>query len=381
MNGGDKMEIKKYKFYSKNAGKCCKGIFKSGRNFIRYYLFVLLRILSLPFTLLHSFVMEGYYKQLSKISNNEKNLRFADSYKDMSNHKRLFNVLLGGMFSLLIKTAILFLIVFVTSILMLFAFSIDSMVSNNLIYLIAIIPAGIVLIIYLLYLKFIYIPVEMILEEKEDISYVFATKLSFCKAKLSESKNIIISYILEYIIKIISIAVIVCLFILSFNDNMEFLALISTILLIVYLLFIPNYSLKHQMLRFMVRRDIIVINDYNELSSIDEKVFSTKIKNINDLFKKDEKVKNTTKQSSIIVENRTEIEESEKNDIKKLIEELTAEDEVESLLDNEESQIEENNDSNNAKEEVSVLDDVLQKDINDEENTEKNETKVEEEEE
>ncbi len=379
MNGGDKMEIKEYKFYSKNAGKCCKGIFKSGRNFIRYYLFTLLRIISLPITLLHSFVMEGYFNQLSKISNNEKNLRIADSYKDMSNHKRLFNVLLGGIFSKIIKLAILFLIIFFVSILMLFAFSIDLMVSNDVIYLIALIPTGIAIIIYLLYLIFIYIPVEMILEEKDDLSYVFASKLSFTKMKLNESKNIIISYFLEYVVKVLAIALIVVLFIISTSSNLEFLALISTILLILYLFFIPNYSLKHQMIRFMVRRDIIVINDYNELSSINEKVFSTKIKNINDLFKKDEKVKNIIKQSSIVVENRTEIEESEKNDIKKLIEELTTENDIEHSIDNDVRQNEEVIDSNNKEESIAKEND-LKEDKNIIENTIENETKIEEEE-
>lgn len=320
------MKQKQFKKYNDEAKEYCKGILKNERNFFRYYLYRILLLISSPLIIANSFIKEGYYKCLHNITKNDKSIRVIDSYKDLSNHKRLLNLILAAMFTFFLKFAIFLIIGFVILILFGISYSIDFIVSNKIVYIIALIPSIIALIVYFIHLMIIYIPVELIIEEKEDISYITASKLAFKRMNLRSSKNVVYSYLIEYLIKILLIGIISIPFILSQKSGYEFLFLIGCILSVIYLLFIPILSLRHEVLRFMIRKDILSYDDMDDIDNFNEAIFNTTVNNIGDLFNNMKTKKDTTKMDSIVVENRTEIEEAKISDIERHIEELKNED-------------------------------------------------------
>lgn len=285
------MTLDKLKNYYKISFSKSNQILKRKSNLLRYYLHVLLYIITLPLLLSGSCVGLAFNTMAINVSKGYKSYNVFDSFKEINKSNTLYKTIVSRVISALIKIAILLVILLMT--LPFIGIGWILMLStNDVLYIqVSLIPTILVTIVYVLYLIFGCIPLTYIYAHDNTLSITNALKISF-KASLNTSKHqLVLSILFEFIFKaiFISIIVVLVLMILYYKTifNLKYdqlrnvvLAIIIVIIGTTYLLSMPRVSLLNVVMRSNIRADILANYNRQEVVEFSNEIFKLKTTNV-----------------------------------------------------------------------------------------------------
>ncbi len=291
------MKLNTLKNYYKISFINSNNIFKRKSNLLRYYFYIMLYIITLPFLLTGSCVSLAFYTMARNVSKGYKSYGIFDSFKALNNKNVLYKTIVSKVLGFAMKLVILLVIVLVTLPFVGIGWVLMLSTKEVLYIYLSLIPTIIGSVVYILYLIFGCIPLAQIFAEDNNISITNALKLSFTASLKSTKHQMILSIVFELLFKAVFIFIIVLIvlvilyyrtiFSLKYDQlRSVILAIIVVLLGTIYLILMPRVSLLNIVMRRNIRHDIIL--NYSHIDEIEFSKEIFKIKTSNVIYKNKE---------------------------------------------------------------------------------------------
>lgn len=254
--------------YYKEGYKAAKNTFKNNGNLLKYYAYVLMSLLSnlLIFTKPITDIM-GF--RLLKMIKNDENINLLEATELTDNRKIYWTYLVAKSIKALMYIGIILTIALAGGLLFLIGLSLYPISGLSIRPNVFVISVAIVLAIFIIAIPLTSVPVGCVVENNDSIGASKVASYSVNKLKKSGKLTWIIAYILEYLIKIIFIAILVSLAgaMISMLRVEEFTnvgpffliaLLLSISVILIYLLFCNKVVVALKLLRVMLYEDIVL---------------------------------------------------------------------------------------------------------------------------
>lgn len=258
--------------YYKEGYKAAKNTFKNNGNLLKYYAYVLMSLLSnlLIFTKPITDIM-GF--RLLKMIKNDENINLLEATELTDNRKIYWTYLVAKSIKALMYIGIILTIALAGGLLYLLGLSLYAISGLFIPPIVFVISLAIVLAIFIIVILLTSVPVGCVVENNDSIGASKVASYSVNTLKKSGKLTWIIAYILEYLIKIVFIAILASLAgamnsmlrVEEFTNVGPFFLialLLSISVILIYLLFCNKVVVALKLIRVMLYEDI-VLDDTN----------------------------------------------------------------------------------------------------------------------
>ena len=271
-----------FKIYFKEGKKASASTLKNKGNYIRFYTFLMVKLLSLVFIPLYSLARLAQVR-LTKSVKDDNEIEFTKSLKSSDSFKNFWTIYLADGFKLLYILGNILVITLATGILYAVGFGLEQFIIsqmrnfNVMISVLFAIPGALVLVIYLLTLPFKYVPNAHIVDSSsEDVGASKVLYYSFNALKKTGKKTLFVSYLLELLFNLLYFVVVLVVYlILNEIFILELTVFVVILLALPYFYVFPKIALTFSVARYCLYEDVV----YDQLIA-NKKVSGIAIKDV-----------------------------------------------------------------------------------------------------
>ena len=254
----------KFKKYYSEAFKTSKKTLKNKENFIKYYVFAFMNLVSYLFFFIRP-VYNLIQKRSLKYVNETNSIQITKSFEISDKPILYWKQVIAKLSKFLMLVGIGIIYIIITLLALLLGYSLYGLIGDNdlmfIIFLFAI-PVVLCFVAYILIAKLFICPSEYILEKKTDIKNSSLLFLSIDVMKKNGKLVIFLNELIYLAINILYFALcavvsIILIQTLDSNIAVALTALLILAFLVVYIIFFPTFTLTRSLVRYNLYSDVM----------------------------------------------------------------------------------------------------------------------------
>ena len=252
-----------FKAYFKEGKKAAASTLKNKNNYFRFYMFLMVKILSIVLIPFYSLVRLAQVRLVKSVKD-DNDIEFTKTIKSSDTFKNCWTVYISDGFKLMYVLGNILVIILGTGVLFGIGFALEQFILtqmrffNVMLSVFFAIPWAVVLLIYLLLLPFKYVPNAYIVDSNDEVPASKVLYYSFNALKKTGKKTLFLSYLIEFLFNGLFIATLALIaVILDLVFITELVVLITVVLSVSYIFIYPRISLIFAVFRYCLYEDVV----------------------------------------------------------------------------------------------------------------------------